>query len=94
MLFCRSIDHRANIHFNLSEGDIVHQHELFKQICAGNINTLDDADDQIFEDREHTFQTVIEKQGERHDTVCSSDSDEGSPPPVEDPLMDIDRRFL
>lgn len=70
------------------------QHELFKQICAGNINTLDDADDQIFEDREHTFQTVIEKQGERHDTVCSSDSDEGSPTLGEDPLMDIDRKLL
>lgn len=78
------------MNFDLSEGDLVQQHEMFKEVCAQNINTLDDADDQIFEDRDHTFQTVIEKQGERHAAAYSSDSDDDSPPP-EDPFMDVDR---
>lgn len=82
------------MNFDLSEDDLVQQHELFKQICAQNINTLDDADDQIFEDREHTFETVIEKRSERHGTVYSSDSDEeDSSLPTEDPLMDVDRKL-
>lgn len=80
------------MNFDLSEGD-VDQHELFNKICAENINTLDDTDDQIFEERDHTFDTVIEKQ-ERRGAVSSSDSDgEDSPLTAEDPLMDVDRNF-
>ncbi|XP_018567799.1 serine/threonine-protein phosphatase 6 regulatory subunit 3 isoform X2 [Anoplophora glabripennis] len=71
----QTIDHRTDMNFDLSEGDLVQQHEIFKQVCAQNINTLDDADDQIFEDRDHTFQTVIEKQ-DRNEAVYSSDSDD------------------
>lgn len=70
------------MNFDLSEGDLVQQHELFKQVCAQNINTLDDADDQIFDEKEHTFQTVIEKDAERN---SSSDSEEG-----DDPLMEAE----
>ncbi|KAJ8985553.1 hypothetical protein NQ317_019937 [Molorchus minor] len=82
----QSIDHRTDMNFDLSEGDLVQQHEIFKQVCAQNINTLDDADDQIFEDREHTFQTVIEKQ-DRNEAVYSSDSDDE---PSGDEVMDVD----
>ncbi|KAJ8928124.1 hypothetical protein NQ314_019350 [Rhamnusium bicolor] len=82
----QTIDHRSDMNFDLSEGDLVQQHEIFKQVCAQNINTLDDADDQIFEEREHTFQTVIEKQ-DRNETAYSSDSDDE---PSGDDNMDID----
>lgn len=78
------------MNFDLSEGDLVQQQELFKQVCAQNISTLDDADDQIFEERDHTFQTVIEKL-DRRETVYSSDSEEEDSPPPEDPFMDLDR---
>lgn len=87
MLF-RIIDHRTDMNFDLSEGDLVQQHEIFKQVCAQNINTLDDADDQIFEDRDHTFQTVIEKQ-DRNEAIYSSDSDDE---PAGDENMDVDRK--
>ncbi|KAJ8945940.1 hypothetical protein NQ318_016768 [Aromia moschata] len=85
----QSIDHRTDMNFDLSEGDLVQQHEIFKQVCAQNINTLDDADDQIFEDREHTFQTVIEKQ-DRNEAVYSSDSDDE---PSGDDNMEVDRKL-
>ncbi|XP_065162457.1 serine/threonine-protein phosphatase 6 regulatory subunit 3 isoform X1 [Atheta coriaria] len=77
-----TIESRSGMNFDLSEGDLVQQHELFKQVCAQNINTLDDADDQIFDEKEHTFQTVIEKDAERN---SSSDSEEG-----DDPLMEAE----
>lgn len=94
IFFCRTIDHRTNMNFDLGEGDIG-QHELFDKICAENINTLDDTDDQIFEERDHTFETVIEKQMERHGAVCSSDSDEeDSPLTAEEPIMDVDRKYF
>ncbi|CAH1119628.1 unnamed protein product [Phaedon cochleariae] len=83
----QTIDHRTEMNFDLSEGELAHQQEMFKQVCAQNINTLDDADDQIFEEREHTFQTVIEKQ-DRHEAAYSSDSDDDSP--VGEDTMDID----
>lgn len=61
----------------------------FKQLCSQSINTLDDADDQIFEDKDHTFQTVIEKhEDQKDDRLDSSDSD--------DDLIteeDMDRKF-
>ncbi|XP_018320980.1 serine/threonine-protein phosphatase 6 regulatory subunit 3 isoform X2 [Agrilus planipennis] len=91
----QAIDDRTNVNFDLSEGDLVQQHEFFKQICAQNINTLDDADDQIFEDKDHTFQTVIEKK-EAGDNCSgfggyhsSSDSEDGSPP-SDNPFVDVD----
>ncbi|RZC37515.1 serine/threonine-protein phosphatase 6 regulatory subunit 3, partial [Asbolus verrucosus] len=74
----QSIDHRTDMNFSLTDGDFAQQRELFKQVCAQNINTLDDADDQIFEDRDHTFETVIEKE-DINETVYSSDSDDDSP---------------
>ncbi|CAH0547223.1 unnamed protein product [Brassicogethes aeneus] len=84
----QNIDHRTDMNFDISEGDLVQQHEIFKQVCAQNINTLDDADDQIFEEREQTFQTVIEKPSDQNEAVYSSDSDDESPP-AED-AMDVD----
>ncbi|KAK4877234.1 hypothetical protein RN001_009740 [Aquatica leii] len=77
-------------HFNLSEGVALQPQELFKQVCAQHINTLDDADDQIFEDKDHTFETVIEKQGEHNDTVYSSDSEEEDSPPPDDAFTVVD----
>lgn len=91
---CRNIDHRTNVNFDLAEGDLG-QHELFDKICAENINTLDDTDDQIFEERDHTFETVIEKHTERRGGVCSSDSDEEDLPSTgEEPIMDVDRKYI
>ncbi|XP_074028279.1 phosphatase 6 regulatory subunit 1-like protein fmt isoform X2 [Leptinotarsa decemlineata] len=81
----QNIDHRTQMNFDVSESDLIQQQEIFKQVCAQNINTLDDADDQIFEEREHTFQTVIEKH-DRNETAYSSDSDDE---PGED-TMDAD----
>lgn len=77
------------MNFDPSEGDLVQQQEIFKQVCAQSINTLDDADDQIFDEREHTFQTVIEK-NDRNEAVYSSDSDEDLP--AGDDNMDVDRK--
>lgn len=80
------------MNFDLSEGDLIQQQELFKQVCEQNINTLDDDEDQIFEDRgDHTYQTVIEKRSKRHDAEYGSDSDDS--PTSRDPLMDVDRKF-
>lgn len=76
------------MNFGLTDGDLAQQRELFKQMCAQNINTLDDADDQIFEERDHTLQTVIEKE-DQNDTVYSSDSDDDSP--LGAAPMDVDR---
>lgn len=84
----QTIDNPSDVNFDLSENDIVRRDEIFKQVCAQNINTLFDGDDQTFEEKDHTFQTVIEKQGDKNDTVYSSDSDEGSP--SGDDNMDVD----
>lgn len=65
------------------EGDIYQHPELFKQLCAQHINSFDDTDDQIFDEKEQTFQTVIEKQGEK-EGFSSDDSDDD---------MDVDGRF-
>ncbi|KAG5873024.1 hypothetical protein JTB14_012624 [Gonioctena quinquepunctata] len=83
----QTIEHRTEMNFDLSEGDLVQQQEIFKQVCAQNINTLDDADDQIFEEREHTFQTVIEKH-DRNEAAYSSDSDDELPSGED--TMDVD----
>ncbi|XP_056633810.1 serine/threonine-protein phosphatase 6 regulatory subunit 3 isoform X1 [Diorhabda sublineata] len=85
----QSIEPRVEMNFDLSEGDMVQQQEIFKQVCAQSINTLDDADDQIFDDREHTFQTVIEK-NDRNEAAYSSDSDEELPTGNDDNNMEID----
>lgn len=75
------------MNFDLSEGDLVQQQEIFKQVCAQNINTLDDADDMIFDEKDYTFPTVIEKR-DRNDAVYSSDSDDEVP--AGDDNMDVD----
>lgn len=73
------------MNFDLFNDDFLSQCEVFKQVCAQSINTLalDDEDDQIFEDRDQTFQTVIEKTSKRHNTVYGSDSDDDSQSPAE-----------
>ncbi|KAF5276505.1 hypothetical protein FQA39_LY06574 [Lamprigera yunnana] len=82
----QAIDHRTGMNFDLSEGMSLQSHELFKQVCAQNINTLVE-DDEIFEDRDHT---VIEKQNEHNDAVYSSDSEEDDSPPPDDAFMVLD----
>lgn len=74
----QSLDPRTDINFDLWEG---HQkedkkQETFKLICGRSLNTLDDTDDQVFDDVEHTLQTVIEKQGGRCSLISNSDSEE------------------
>lgn len=81
------------MNFDLSD-NFISKHELFKQVCAQNINTLDidDDDDQIFEERDHTFQTVIEKTGKRHNAIYGSDSEDDLHSPIED-VINVDRKF-
>lgn len=82
------------MNFDLSNDDLISKCELFKQVCAQSINTLDldDDDDQIFEERDQTFQTVIEKTSKRHNTVYGSDSDDDSQSPAE-PTINVDRKL-
>lgn len=80
------------MNFCLTDGELAQQHEIFKQVCAQSISTLDDADDQIFEERDHTFETVIEK-ADQNDTVYSSDSDDDSSSGGGGGPMDVDRKF-
>ncbi|KAK5642731.1 hypothetical protein RI129_008898 [Pyrocoelia pectoralis] len=77
------MDHRMNMNFDISEGIAVQTPELFKQVCAQNISTLDDADDQIFEDHQNT---TVEKQPDHNYATYNSDSEEedDSPPVDED----------
>ncbi|XP_060519578.1 serine/threonine-protein phosphatase 6 regulatory subunit 3 isoform X2 [Cylas formicarius] len=76
----QTIENPSDANFELSENDLAQKDEFFKQICAQKISTFFDADDQIFEDKEHTFQTVIEKQGvDKNDVVYTSGSDDDSP---------------
>nr|XP_022915839.1 serine/threonine-protein phosphatase 6 regulatory subunit 3 isoform X1 [Onthophagus taurus] len=87
----QTIDHRTSMNFNLSEGDLIQQQELFKQVCAQTINTLGTTDDQFFLERDETFQTVIVKSGGRKDpSYNNSDSDEDISPTSVDPSMDVD----
>lgn len=81
------------MNFDFTNDDLISQSELFKQVCAQSINTLDfdDEDDQIFEDRDQTFETVIEKTGKRHNAIYGSDSDDDSHSPA-DPMLNVDRK--
>jgi hypothetical protein len=47
--------------FSLSEDELDRQAELFKQVCAQKLRTLNDGEEDIWDDREQqlTFQTVI-----------------------------------
>lgn len=98
IVFCncfvfRNIDHRTGMNFDLSD-NFISKHELFKQVCAQNINTLDidDDDDQIFEERDHTFQTVVEKTGKRHNAIYGSDSEDDLHSPIE-AVINVDRKL-
>ncbi|XP_076263224.1 phosphatase 6 regulatory subunit 1-like protein fmt isoform X2 [Rhynchophorus ferrugineus] len=84
----QTIDNPSDINFDLSENDVVQRDDIFKQVCAQNINTLYDGDEQIIDEKDHTFQTVIEKQGDQNEEMYSSDSDDGSP--SGDDNMDVD----
>ncbi|KAB0796919.1 hypothetical protein PPYR_10980 [Photinus pyralis] len=90
------MDHRMNMNFDLSEGITVQPQELFKQVCAQNISTLDDAD-QIFEDFMNTLDpgqiledimnnSTAEKQVDNNFGTYNVDSEEedDSPPVDED----------
>ncbi|KAK9709780.1 Mitochondrial carrier protein [Popillia japonica] len=89
----QTIDHRTGINFDLSEGDLMQQHELFKQVCAQNINTLSASDDQLFADRdreEATFQKgPVQKTVRRNAYSCDSD-DDISPTRIDSASMDVD----
>ncbi|XP_066256596.1 serine/threonine-protein phosphatase 6 regulatory subunit 3 isoform X2 [Euwallacea similis] len=84
--FNQTIDNPSDVNFDLSESEMLQRDAIFKQVCAQNINTLFDADDQVFEEREHTFQTVIEKKDQGN---ISSDSDDDSPN-IGDENMEVD----
>lgn len=48
--------------FSLSEEELDRQAELFKQVCSQKLHTLNDGEEDIWDDREQelTFQTVID----------------------------------
>jgi hypothetical protein len=48
--------------FSLSEEELDRQAELFKQVCAQKLHTLNDGEEDIWDEREQelTFQTVID----------------------------------
>lgn len=75
------------------------QHEIFKQVCAQNINTLSATDDELFLDRsrdEISFQKIqIENSLTNRRNAFNSDSDEEISPTVNDSSsMDMDRKSL
>ena len=76
------------MNFDLSEGDLVQQHELFNQVCAQNINTLDSSDEIFLEQ----FQPYIDKKkknNKRHDAYNSDSDEDLSPTDAE--ILDTDR---
>ncbi|KRT79549.1 hypothetical protein AMK59_7097, partial [Oryctes borbonicus] len=89
----RTIDHRTGINFDLSEGDLMQQHELFKQVCSESINILSELDDPLFVDQEEDDDSffpkpVIEREFRRN---YDSDSDEDiSPLRINSISMDVD----
>ena len=48
--------------FSLSEDELDRQAELFNQVCAQKLHTLNDGEEDLWDDREQelTFQTVID----------------------------------
>ena len=60
--YSASVDRLTSMTFSLSEDELDRQAELFKQVCAQKLRTLNDAEDDVWDDREQqlTFQTVID----------------------------------
>ncbi|ENN79829.1 hypothetical protein YQE_03652, partial [Dendroctonus ponderosae] len=84
----QTMENPTGVSFDLSETDMMLRDTIFKQVCAQSINTMFDADDQVFEDPDHTFQTVIEKKDQGDVAENSSDSDDEVPNDEEN--MDVD----
>lgn len=80
-----------DVNFDVSEAEMMQRDAIFKQLCAQSINTLFDADDTVFEERDHTFQTVIEKKDQADGAENSSDSDDEKPSGPDD-SMEVDRK--
>lgn len=60
--YSASVDRLTSMTFSLSEDELDRQAELFKQVCAQKLRTLNDGEDDVWDDREQhlTFQTVID----------------------------------
>lgn len=93
-----SVDRLTSMTFNLSEDELDRQAELFKQVCAQKLHTLNDGEEDIWDDREQelTFQTVIDTrtrdwQGEDGAGNSSSDEEErAGPEGREEVHMEVD----
>lgn len=88
----QTIDNQLDVNFDVSEAEMMQRDAIFKQLCAQSINTLFDADDTVFEERDHTFQTVIEKKDQADGAENSSDSDDEKPSGPDD-SMEVDPCF-
>ncbi|XP_069705190.1 serine/threonine-protein phosphatase 6 regulatory subunit 3 isoform X2 [Periplaneta americana] len=93
-----SVDRLTSMTFSLSEDDLDRQAELFKQVCAQKLHTLNDGEEDIWDDREQelTFQTVIDTRNREwhgEDAAGNSSSDEeerAGPEGREEVHMEVD----
>ncbi|KAJ9574671.1 hypothetical protein L9F63_008203, partial [Diploptera punctata] len=93
-----SVDRLTSMTFSLSEEELGRQAEQFKQVCAQKVHTLNDGEEDIWDDREQelTFQTVIDTrtrvwQGEDDGGNSSSDEEErAGPEGREEVHMEVD----
>lgn len=60
--YSASVDRLTSMTFSLSEDELDRQAEMFKQVCAQKLHTLNDGEEDIWDEREQqlTFQTVID----------------------------------
>lgn len=93
-----SVDRLTSMTFSFSEDELDRQAELFKQVCAQKLRTLNDGEDDVWDDQEQqlTFQTVIDTrtrdwQGEDAAGNSSSDEEErAGPEGREEVHMEVD----
>lgn len=92
-----SVDRLTSMTFSLSEEELDRQAELFKQVCAQKLHTLNDGEEDIWEDREQelTFQTVIDTrtgdwQGEDAAENSSDEEERAGPEGREEVHMEVD----
>jgi hypothetical protein len=74
--YSASVDRLTSMTFSLSEDELDRQAELFKQLCGQKIHTLNDGEEDIWDDREQelTFQTVIDTRT-RYLLFCQSSAE-------------------
>lgn len=93
-----SVDRLTSMTFSVSEDELDRQAEMFKQVCAQKLHTLNDGEEDVWDEREQqlTFQTVVDTrtrdwQGEDAPGNSSSDEEErAGPEGREEVHMEVD----